>query len=100
MCERATHVDCMSALASIVVTEENLRSDALTYKDFDNLKALVKFLTLFRTTTLATEGIIDSIDMVLLTYEALLAHLKNQRVVWASNIFMSERVEAAWSKFV
>ena len=71
----------MSVLVSIVVTEEDLRSNTLTHKNFNNLKTLVKFLTLFYTTTLATERIIDSIDIVLPTYEAFLAYLKSQRVV-------------------
>ena len=98
MCNRALQPDVRAALVQTLDQENELRADYLSPQDFDDLGSLTRFLKPFRDWTLQSEGLRDSMDMVLPAYDALLSHLEASKVEYADNEFMARRVEASWLK--
>lgn len=96
MCQRS--LECRTALSELISTEVDLEAEYLSYTDWENISALVKFLGPYRHATKANEGLFDCIDRVLPGMEYLLEHHERAREQYAAAPFMATRIDAAWRK--
>ena len=98
MCERALQPEIRVAILELTSSEKDLADDFLDPTDWENLEYLVGFFEPYRLWTKSTEGLMDSIDMVLPAFDTLMVHLEESATNLQDNLFMTNRIIAAWDK--
>ena len=98
MCERVLQPEIRVAILELTFSEKDLADDFLDPTDWENLEYLVGFFEPYRLWTKSTEGLMDSIDMVLPALDTLMVHLEEAAASFQDNLFMADRMSAAWNK--
>ena len=96
MCHCALQVK--DVLIVLTVQEMDLEAEVLTASEWEHLASLMEFLYPFCFVTKANEGLLDTIDRMLLAFEFLLGHFERLKQDYAGNQWMSIRIDAAWEK--